>query len=47
VDAARRSTTIHQGPTEQGWSDIVEKGPDARLASAVVPGFEIRLLADV
>jgi len=46
IDAARRHTFIHQGPTEKGWSEIVEQEPEALLGSAAMPGFEIRL-ADV
>ncbi|MGB8277799.1 MAG: Uma2 family endonuclease [Methylovirgula sp.] len=28
VDAAARITFMHKGPSEKGWGEIIEKGPD-------------------
>lgn len=44
IDAARRQTFVHTEPTETGWTRIVETEPEAVLACAAVPGFEIRLV---
>ena len=43
VDAARRTTLVHQGPEGTRWRSIVERGPDERLTVAALPGFSMRL----
>jgi Uma2 family endonuclease len=43
IDANRRITWIHTGPSGDGWSSIVEKGPKEMLAAAAPPSFSIRL----
>jgi Uma2 family endonuclease len=43
VNAARRTTFIHQGPETSGWRSIVERGPDEALTHPVLPGFSVRL----
>ena len=43
VDAARRTTFIHQDPEGGGWRSIVERGPDEPLTHPVLPGFSVRL----
>jgi Uma2 family endonuclease len=45
VDAARRTTFVHQGPESGGWRSIVERGPDEALTVAALPGFSMRLAA--
>jgi Uma2 family endonuclease len=46
VDANERITWVHTGPTEEGWSSIVERGPGELLTTPVLPKFALRL-ADV
>jgi Uma2 family endonuclease len=43
VDANERINWIHTGPTREGWSSIVERGPDETLTTAALPDFSIRL----
>lgn len=43
IDAAERVTYVHTGPGGDGWSSIVEKGPQETLTTAAVPGLSIRL----
>jgi hypothetical protein len=43
TDANRCITWIHTGPGDDGWSSIVEKGPQDILAPAALPNFAIRL----
>jgi Uma2 family endonuclease len=43
VDAARRSTFVHQRPQGEGWRSIAEYGPDEALTIAPLPGFSMRL----
>jgi Uma2 family endonuclease len=43
VNAARRTTFIHQGPESGGWRSIVERGPDEALTLAALPDFSMRL----
>jgi Uma2 family endonuclease len=42
VDAARRTTFVHQGPEGGGWRSIVERGPDEALIIPALLGFSIR-----
>jgi hypothetical protein len=37
---------IHTGPSAEGWSSIVERGPDQALKTPALPGFSLRL-ADI
>ena len=43
VDANNRITWIHTGPSGDGWSSIVERGPQEVLTTPVLPKFSIRL----
>jgi Uma2 family endonuclease len=43
VDANTRSTWVHTGPNGDGWSSIMEVGPQAALTTFALPGFSIRL----
>jgi len=43
VDANERVTWVRTGSSEQGWSSIVERGPDETLTTPAVLGFSIRL----
>lgn len=43
VDARERRTWIHTGATRDGWSSVVEHGPESVLTTPAVPGFAIRL----
>ncbi len=43
VDAARRTTSVHQGPRNGGWLSIVERAPDEALTVEALPDFSIRL----
>jgi Uma2 family endonuclease len=46
VDANERVTWVHTGPSDQGWSSIVERGPNEMLTTPALPNFSIRL-ADI
>jgi Uma2 family endonuclease len=43
INANERRTWIHTGPTGDGWSSVVERGPDDVLATPAVPGFALKL----
>ena len=43
VDANTRSTWVHTRPNGDGWSSIMEVGPQAALTTFALPGFSIRL----
>jgi Uma2 family endonuclease len=43
VDANTRSTWVHTGPSGDGWSSIVEHGPEDTLTTPALPGFSVRL----
>lgn len=43
IDANERRTWIHTGPTGDGWSSIVERGPDEALTTSALPGFAFKL----
>ena len=43
IDANERRTFVHTGPTADGWSSIVERGPDDVLTTPAVPGFALKL----
>jgi Uma2 family endonuclease len=43
VDANERVTWVHTGPTEDGWSSIVERGPNDTLTTPALPNFGIKL----
>lgn len=43
IDALERITWVHTGPSGDGWSSIVERGPGETLTTATLPGFAIRL----
>jgi Uma2 family endonuclease len=43
VDANERITWIHTGPTDDGWSSIVERGPSETLTTPTLPNFKIKL----
>jgi Uma2 family endonuclease len=43
IDANERITWVHTGPAGEGWSSIVERGPQETLTTEALPGFSIRL----
>jgi Uma2 family endonuclease len=43
VDANECITWIHTGPRGDGWTSIVERGPNDALTTAALPNFSIRL----
>ena len=43
VDANERRTFVHTGASGDGWSSIVERGPDDVLTTPALPGFAFRL----
>ena len=43
IDANARSTWVHAGPSDDGWSSITEFGPQDVLTTSALPGFSIRL----
>jgi Uma2 family endonuclease len=43
VDAIARTTWVHTGPSDDGWSSIVKCGPQDALTTSALPGFSIRL----
>lgn len=46
IDANERKTFVHTGPSGDGWSSIVERGPTDALTPAALPGLAVRL-ADI
>jgi Uma2 family endonuclease len=43
IDASERIAWVHTGPTAQGWSSVVEVGPDEALTTPAVPGLVVKL----
>ena len=43
IDANERITWVHTGPSGEGWSSIVERGPQDALTTPALPGLSIRL----
>jgi Uma2 family endonuclease len=43
IDANERRTFVHTGPTADGWSSILERGPDEVLTTPALPGFAFKL----
>src|SRR5277367_519158 len=43
IDAKQRRTFIHTGPKGEGWSSVVELGPEETLTCSALPGFALRL----
>src|SRR5215471_16239445 len=43
VDANARTTWVHTGPSGDGWSSVVVRGPDHALITPALPNFSIRL----
>ena len=43
IDADKRVTFVHTGPSGDGWSSVVRRGPDDALTAAALPGLSIRL----
>ena len=43
IDANKRTTFVHTGPSGDGWSSVVEYGPEDALVTSALPGFSIRL----
>ncbi len=43
VDANERIAWVHTGPTADGWSSIVEIGPNDALTTPAAPGLTIKL----
>jgi Uma2 family endonuclease len=43
VDANTRTTWVHTGPIGDGWSSIIERGPQDTLKTPALPGFSICL----
>jgi Uma2 family endonuclease len=46
IDATGRVTWVYTGPAGEGWTSIVERGPQETLTTDALPGFSIRL-ADI
>ncbi len=46
MDANERITWIHTGPSDEGWSSIVERGPREVLTTPALPDFSL-CLADI
>jgi Uma2 family endonuclease len=43
IDANERITWVHTGPTENGWSSILERGADETLTTPALPNFAVKL----
>jgi Uma2 family endonuclease len=43
IDALERTAWVHTGPAGEGWSSIVERGPQDLLTTDALPGFSVRL----
>jgi Uma2 family endonuclease len=43
IDANARTTWVHISPSGDGWSSVVEYGPQDALTTPTLPGFSIRL----
>jgi Uma2 family endonuclease len=43
IDANERRAFIHTGPAGDGWSSLVERGPDDVLTTPALPGFAFKL----
>jgi Uma2 family endonuclease len=43
IDANKRITWVHTGPSAEGWSSIIEHGPQEVLSTLALPKFSIRL----
>jgi Uma2 family endonuclease len=43
VDANERATFVHTGPSGDGWSSIIKRGPQDALVTTALPGLSIRL----
>ena len=43
IDANAGVTWVHTGPTADGWSSVVERGPGEALTTSALPGLAIRL----
>jgi Uma2 family endonuclease len=43
IDANERVTWVHTGPSGEGWSSIVERGPHEALTTTALPRFAIML----
>ena len=43
IEANERITWVHTGANDDGWSSIVERGPQDTLTTPALPGFSMRL----
>jgi Uma2 family endonuclease len=43
IDANERIAWVHTGPSGDGWSSLVKRGPQDALTTQALPGFSIRL----
>jgi len=43
IDATDRVTWVHTGPAGEGWTSIVERGPQETLTTEALPDFSMRL----
>jgi Uma2 family endonuclease len=43
IDANEGVTWVHTGPDGEGWSSIVERGPNETLTTPALPNFAIKL----
>jgi|SRR5262245_41685880 len=41
IDGNERRTFVHTAPSGDGWSSIVERGPDEVLSTPAVPSFKL------
>src|ERR1700730_6693657 len=43
IDANELTTFVHTGPSGDGWSSIVRRGPDDALTTTALPSLSIRI----
>ena len=43
IDVNERITWVHTGPSGEGWSSIVERGPQDALTTPALPGLSLQL----
>jgi Uma2 family endonuclease len=43
IDANERIAWVHTGPAADGWSSIIEVGPEEPLTTTAIPGLVIKL----
>jgi hypothetical protein len=43
IEAGECTTFVHTGPSGEGWSSIVKRGPQDAHTTSALPGFSMRL----